>query len=121
MGIAALHSLLNDKMATESKLGSARVEFLVTSKKYEPFVECGDLYTLPVYAVPGCGYTLANLLAERQGITKAGQLYDVFMQQRHFFSGFIADIFGPRIGGGHEAFYAEAIIRAFEDWEKRWR
>lgn len=98
-------------MATESK-PAVKVENLLKSKKYESYVKSGDLYALPVTAVPGCGFIL-GLLLRRQGITRASELYNLYTKQRKAFPKYLACKFGA-----WNVVYATTIIRAFEDWEK---
>ena len=54
----------------------------------------GDLYALPVTAVPGCGFLLGMLL-KREAITRASDLYEVFTKQKTNFPKYLSCKFGP--------------------------
>jgi len=86
---------------------------LTHTKKFESLVANGDLYSLPVSAVPGCGFLL-GMLMKKENITRASDLYAVFKQKKSKeFAKYLACKFGP-----WNAVYAQTVIRAFEDWEK---
>ena len=56
-------------------------ERLTHTKKFESLVAAGDLYALPVTAVPGCGYMLGALL-KKDGIQRASELYELFKKKK---------------------------------------
>jgi len=91
----------------EVKLGK-----LTQTKKYERYVQNADLYSMPVRSVPGCG-VLLGLLLKREGITRASELYDCYAKKKAAFPKYLACKFGK-----WNMVYADAIIKAFEDWEK---
>merc|ERR1711872_84809 len=70
----------SSKMAAETK-GSVKFEKLTHTKKFESLIACGDLYSLPVTAVPGCGFLLGMLL-RKEGISRASELYDCYKKKK---------------------------------------
>merc|ERR1712168_119509 len=93
-------------MATGVRAGK-----LATTKKFDAYVKSGDLYSLPVTAVPGCGFLLGILL-KRDGITRASDLYDLYKTQKKGFAKSLACKFGS-----WNLVYINTVIKAFEDWE----
>merc|ERR1712168_106687 len=93
-------------MATGVKAGK-----LAATKKFDAYVKSGDLYSLPVTAVPGCGFLLGILL-KRDGITRASELYDLYKAQKKGFAKSLACKFG-----NWNLVYVNTVIKAFEDWE----
>ena len=52
-------------------------------------MDCKDLYSTPVSAIPGCGFLLGTLL-KREGICRASDLYDRFKKEnRKNFTSFL--------------------------------
>merc|ERR1719447_1159902 len=84
---------------------------LAATKKFDAYVKSGDLYSLPVTAVPGCGFLLGILL-KRDGITRASELYDLYKAQKKGFAKSLACKFG-----NWNLVYVNTVIKAFEDWE----
>merc|ERR1712168_684441 len=97
---------LNTNAATGVKAGK-----LAATKKFDAYVKSGELYSLPVTAVPGCGFLLGILL-KRDGITRASELYDLYKAQKKGFAKSLACKFG-----NWNLVYVNTVIKAFEDWE----
>jgi len=104
------------KMATDTSdqrpAGGVKAEKLTKTNKFDAYMKSGDLYSLPVTAVPGCGFMLGYLL-KRNGITRASELYDLYTKQKKGFAKYLACKFGS-----WNTIYANTVIKAFEDWEK---
>jgi len=99
-------------MAAEPK-ENVKFEKLTHTKKFDQLIACGDLYSLPVTAVPGCGFLLGTLL-KREGISRASDLYECYKKKKSKeFAKYLSCKFGP-----WNAVYGRTVIRAFEDWEK---
>lgn len=87
-------------------------EKLTKTKKYQQMMECKDLYSTPVSAIPGCGFLLGTLL-KREGLCRASDLYDRFKKEnRKSFASFLECKLGK-----WNAIYASVVIRALEDWQ----
>ena len=69
-------------------------EKLTHTKKYAAWLASGDLYALPVTAVPGCGFLLGFLL-KRKGISRASELYEVYTKKKKNFLKYLCCKFGP--------------------------
>jgi len=98
-------------MAAETQQ-SPKLEKLTHTKKYAKMVACGDLYSLPVTAVPGCGFLLGMLL-KRENVFRASDLYDRYKTNKKQFGNYLICKFGR-----WNAVYANTVVRAMEDWEK---
>jgi len=99
-------------MATETK-ESVKFEKLTHTKKFDSLVAAGDLYALPVTAVPGCGFLL-GILMKKEGICRASDLYETYKSKKgKEFLKFLVCKFGA-----WNAVYARTVVKAFEDWEK---
>jgi len=99
-------------MATETK-DSVKFEKLTHTKKFDSLVANKDLYSLPVTAVPGCGFLL-GMLMKRENICRASDLYAIFKSKKEKeFTKFLVCKFGA-----WNAVYVKTVVRAFEDWEK---
>merc|ERR1712042_346728 len=87
-------------------------EKLTKTKKYQQMMDCKDLYSTPVSAIPGCGFLLGTLL-KREGICRASDLYDRFKKEnRKNFTSFLECKLGK-----WNAIYASVVLRALEDWQ----
>merc|ERR1712033_92248 len=104
------------KMATDTSdqrpAGGVKAENLTKTNKFEAYMKSGDLYSLPVTAVPGCGFMMGYLL-KRNGITRASELYDLYTKQKKGFAKFLSCKFGS-----WNIIYVNTVIKAFEEWEK---
>merc|ERR1712033_11374 len=104
------------KMATDTSdqrpAGGVKAENLTKTNKFEAYMKSGDLYSLPVTAVPGCGFMMGYLL-KRNGITRASELYDLYTKQKKGFAKYLACKFGS-----WNIIYVNTVIKAFEEWEK---
>jgi len=98
-------------MAAETQQ-SRKIEMLTHTKKHNTMVACPDLYSLPVTAVPGCGFLLGMLL-KREGVHRASDLYDRYKKNKKEFGKYLTCKFGS-----WNAVYAATVIKALEDWEK---
>jgi len=90
----------------------SRLEKLTHTKKYAAWVASGDLYALPVTAVPGCGFLLGFLL-KRKGISRASDLYEVYTKKKKNFLKYLCCKFGP-----WNIVYAKTVVQAYKDWEE---
>ena len=66
---------------------------LTHTKKHNTMVACPDLYSLPVTAVPGCGFLLGMLL-KREGVQRASDLYDRYKKNKKEFGKYLTCKFG---------------------------
>merc|ERR1712142_1141497 len=86
-------------------------EKLTKTKKYLQMMDCKDLYSTPVSAIPGCGFLFGTLL-KREGICRASDLYDRFKKEnRKNFTSYLECKLGK-----WNAIYASVVLRALEDW-----
>jgi len=88
-----------------------KAEKLARTKKFDAYLKSGDLYSLPVTAVPGCGFVMGILL-KRDGITRASELYDLYKTSKKGFAKRLACKFG-----NWNLIYIHTVIKAFEEWE----
>merc|ERR1712142_449847 len=104
--------LVNDRMASEAN-NSVMLEKLTHTKKFQRMLDTKDLYSVPVSAIPGCGFLLGMLL-KREGISRASDLYEMFKKQnRKAFTEYLQCKLGKWNG-----IYVNVAIRALEDWQK---